>query len=68
MREPGYSATKVQRELVRAGLTARQASCVTDRLEDKFDVRELGSYSDPTQEEINTSAAVVASCKKAFPG
>ena len=64
----GYRASNVQRELVKAGLTARQASCVTDRLEDKYDPRQLGSYSSPTQQEINTTTAAIAACKKSYPG
>jgi hypothetical protein len=43
----GYDPGRIQSELVKAGTTREQAQCVTKRLSDTFDERQLGSYSDP---------------------
>ena len=60
--QPGYDAQKLQSELRRTGLTAQQAKCVTDGLENKFDVRQLGSRSDPTAKEQEKTRALLAQC------
>jgi hypothetical protein len=59
---PGYSATKLERELEQAGATPQQAHCVTTKLEDTFDVNQLASYSDPTVKETATTRAILERC------
>jgi hypothetical protein len=65
----GYSASKVQRELQRAGLTAEQAQCVTTALENNIDPNKLGSYSDPNPTEVAVAQRALRKCgvKKTLP-
>ena len=44
---PGYNPGRIQSELVKAGATATQARCVTDKLPDKIAQNALGSHSPP---------------------
>ena len=60
--QPGYSATKLERELEQAGATPEQAHCVTSKLEDTFDVNQLASRSDPTAKESATTRAILQQC------
>jgi hypothetical protein len=60
--QSGYSASKLQRELQRAGLTAAQATCVTTELENSIDPNKLGSYSDPNPTEVNEARAALKKC------
>jgi hypothetical protein len=64
---PGYDAGKLQSELRRAGLTSDQAVCVTNAMEDTFDVNQLASHSDPTVEEDATTRAILAKCGVKLP-
>ncbi len=45
---PGYSPTKIESELVKAGTTPEQARCVADKLPKTFDLNQLGSHSAPS--------------------
>jgi hypothetical protein len=58
----GYRASSLQDQLVGAGLTERQAVCVTERLEDRFDPRRLSSHVEPTAREVATARTVLRSC------
>jgi hypothetical protein len=58
----GYDASSLQRELVDAGLTERQAACVTERLEDHFDPQRLSSHVDPARREVARTRLVLRSC------
>jgi hypothetical protein len=64
---PGYNASRLQSELVRAGTTLEQARCVTNGLTDKFDENQLGSHSAPTSGEDATTRAILATCKVKLP-
>jgi hypothetical protein len=58
----GYDAGSLQDDLVGVGLTSRQATCVTEGLEDHFDPRRLSSHVDPTAAERRTANRVLAAC------
>jgi hypothetical protein len=60
--QSGYDPNKLQRELVRAGLTQDQAECVTDRMQGTFDINQLGSHSEPTQKELDTTHQIIEGC------
>jgi hypothetical protein len=45
---PGYNPTRIESELVKAGTTPKQASCVADQLRATFDLNQLGSHSAPS--------------------
>jgi hypothetical protein len=60
--QPGYNASKLQRELRRAGLTADQAKCVTDGMKNSFDTNQLASLSDPTQKEVSKTRTILQGC------
>ena len=51
----------------RAGIPAAQAQCVTAGLEGAFDVRQLGSYSDPTERERQRTRELLAQCRVTKP-
>ena len=59
---PGYDASKVQRELEHAGAPPEQARCVTDAMENRFDLNELGSHSSPTSREVALARAILVKC------
>ncbi len=63
----GYDASKLQSELRRAGLTPTQAKCVTDAMENTFDVNQLGSHTDPTSQEDAATRALLAKCGVKVP-
>ena len=62
--QPGYDATKIQRQLRQAGLTAGQATCVTDGIDNSpaLDARNLASRSDPTLKEDVAMGAISQKC------
>ena len=64
---PGYSASKLQRELTEAGLTAEQAKCVTDGMEEKLNLDQLASYSEPTAQEFAKTREILLRCKVTLP-
>lgn len=63
----GYDAGKLQSELRRAGLTSTQAECVTNAMENTFDVNQLASHSDPTAQEDAETRAILAKCGVKLP-
>ena len=63
----GYDAGKLQSELRKAGLTATQAACVTNAMEDNFDVNQLASHSDPTAQEDAETRSILAKCGVKLP-
>ena len=64
---PGYSTRKLQRELKAAGLTAEQATCVTDGMEASLNLDQLGSYSEPTAQEFAKTREILLRCKVTLP-
>ena len=64
---PGYSPSRIESELVRAGATREQARCVTQALSDKYDERQLGSHSEPRADEIDYARLVLKRCKVTLP-
>jgi hypothetical protein len=58
----GFNAGSMQKELIDAGLTERQAVCVTERLEDRLDARRLSSHVDPRRREVAIARVVLRSC------
>ena len=60
--QPSYNATKLQSELERAGVTAQQARCVTDALENTFNPTILGSHAEPSRDELASARALLAKC------
>jgi hypothetical protein len=63
----GYDAGKLQSELRRAGLTQTEATCVTDAMENNFDVNQLASHSDPTADQDATMRDILAKCGVKLP-
>jgi hypothetical protein len=59
---PGYNANKLERQLIDAGLSSAQASCVTNALEDTYDRGQLGSRSDPTLRELQKTRTLLLGC------
>jgi hypothetical protein len=59
---PGYSTSKVQSELERAGVTPTQARCVTDALENTIDPNKLSSHSEPNPDEITHTRELLTKC------
>lgn len=57
-----YDASKLQSELRRAGVPPEAARCVTDGLENTFDINQLGSHTEPTAQEIDTTRRLLARC------
>jgi hypothetical protein len=64
---PGYNASRLQSQLVRAGTTVEEARCVTNGLADTFDENQLGSHSAPTSTELAKTRAILATCKVKLP-
>ena len=60
--QPGYSATKLQRELVKAGVSPQQAQCVTARFDQHFDLNSLGSHSDPAPGDDQLATELLKQC------
>jgi len=59
---PGYNASKLERQLVDAGLSSTQATCVTNALEDTYDRGQLGSRSEPTLRELQKTRTLLLAC------
>jgi hypothetical protein len=60
--QPGYSASKLQRELRRAGVSPQQAQCVTDAMENTFDPLKLGSHAEPSADDLARVRALLNKC------
>ena len=60
--QPGYSASKLQRELVRAGVSEEQAKCVTAKFEEHFDLNSLASHSDPAPGDDQLATQLLREC------
>jgi hypothetical protein len=58
----GYDASSLQRQLVHVGLTSKQADCVTNAMEDNFDLRRLGAHTKLTAKEIRTQRQLLLKC------
>ena len=58
----GYNASSLQRQLVRSGLTTKQADCVTNAMEDNFDIRRLGAHTKVTPNEIAVQRQLLLKC------
>jgi hypothetical protein len=65
--QSGYDARKLERRLQDAGLEADQAACVTDGLESDLVVRDLGSHTAPSAQEIAKTRAIVDRCTATPP-
>ncbi len=65
--QPGYDAGKLRRELVKAGATPQQAQCVTDGLENGFDLHQLGSHTEPTSKDLAKARALIVKCGIKLP-
>ncbi len=71
--QPGYNAQKLQRQLVKAGATPRQAECVISGLQYGrvpllgFDLNELASHSDPPSTEITAVRTLLRICDVRLP-
>jgi hypothetical protein len=64
---PGYNASRIGSELVRAGATPEQARCVTDGLSNKYDGNQLGSHSEPSVKELNYTRLILKRCNVTLP-
>jgi len=64
---PGYDASKLQSELEHAGTTVPQAQCVTQGLTDKYTVAQLGSHSEPSENEFVFTRGLFAKCGIKLP-
>jgi hypothetical protein len=63
---PGYSPSRIEAELVRAGATPQQARCVTNKFE-RFDLNYLGSHSEPSPDEIDEARVILKQCNVTLP-
>ena len=59
---PGYDTDATQDDLVRAGLTAEQARCVTRGLEGSIGSRRLDTNAVPDETEFQAALEVLADC------
>ena len=59
---PGYNARKLEKQLVDAGLSTTQATCVTNALENTYDQGQLGSRSEPTLRELQKTRTLLFAC------
>jgi len=64
---PGYSPSRIESELVRAGATPQQARCVTNKFNDQFDLTYLGSHSEPTPAEMDDARVILKQCNVTLP-
>lgn len=64
---PGFSQSRIESELVRAGATPEQARCVSQGLTDKYDESQLGSHSEPRPEEVDYTRLILKRCKVTLP-
>jgi hypothetical protein len=60
--QPGYDASKLDRQLRDAGATDEQARCVTAGLENSFDLGQLASRTNPTAKERETTRVLLDRC------
>jgi hypothetical protein len=60
--QPGYDASKLHSELVRAGVPETKARCVTTALENTFDTGQLASRSEPTLAEEEKTRSILKRC------
>lgn len=60
--QSGYDASKLQKELRHADLTPEQARCVTNGMEQSFDILRLGSHSAPTADEEAETRNILIRC------
>ena len=60
--QSGYDASKLQKELRHANVTPEQARCVTNGMEQSFDILRLGSHSDPTSDEEAEARNILIRC------
>jgi len=65
--QPGFNAQKLERQLVRAGATPEEARCVTTSMENKFDLNELASHSEPSALDLATAHDLLVKCKVKLP-
>jgi len=65
--QPGYDPSKLQSELRRAGVTQVQATCITNGLENDFDINQLASHSDPTADQDATTRTIITKCGVKLP-
>jgi hypothetical protein len=64
---PGYNESRLQSQLEHAGTTAAQARCVTKGLTDKYAVSQLGSHSEPSENELAFTLGLLKRCKVTVP-
>ncbi len=58
----GYNAGSLRSRLVRAGVPAKQASCVLDSMNKEFLSDRLDAHADVTGAEITTERRIVRAC------
>jgi hypothetical protein len=59
---PGYDSSTSHDDLVKAGLTDAQATCVTRAMDRQFRARRLDAHSTPTETEHSKMAAILEQC------
>ena len=68
---PGYNASRIENELVRAGATREQARCVTSAFSNEWDARQLASHSSPRsdhdEDEYATTRGILKRCNVTLP-
>jgi hypothetical protein len=64
---PGYSPSRIETELVRAGATREQARCVTQGLSNTYDERQLASHSEPGKDEVAKVRLILGRCNVTLP-
>jgi hypothetical protein len=65
--QPGFNAQKLERQLVQAGATPDQARCVTTSMENKFDLNELASHTEPSALDLATTHDLLVKCRVKLP-
>ena len=58
----GYSTSSLHKRLVQAGLTSEQATCVLDRMVNKFGDTQLNARTDPIAAEIQAERLLLRAC------
>jgi hypothetical protein len=59
---PGYDTSTTRDDLVQAGLSDTQATCVTRAMERQFRARRLDAHATPTRAERTKMAAIFDAC------
>ena len=59
----GYSTGSLHRRLEKAGLTSRQATCVLDRMVDRFGQDQLNARTRPILAEVRAERTLLHSCR-----